>query len=77
MVTKYNTGDEVLIPAKVRSAAERNGQIIYYVDTDNIWDGISEENIILNENSKKILSCRPLLRLYLNGGDKSKALFVA
>lgn len=53
MVTKFNTGDEVLIPAKVRSAAERNGQIIYFVDTDNIWDGISEENIILNENSTK------------------------
>ena len=53
MVTKFNTGDEVLIPAKVRSAAEKNGQIIYFVDTDNIWDGISEENIILNENSTK------------------------
>lgn len=53
MVTKYNTGDEVLIPAKVRSAAEKNGQTIYFVDTDNIWDGISEENIILNENSTK------------------------
>lgn len=36
MVTKYNTGDAILIPATIRSAEERDGQIIYQVDA-NIW----------------------------------------
>ena len=51
MVTKYNTGDAVLIPATIRSAEEINGQIIYHVDAD-IWDGIPEDAVIVNENAE-------------------------
>ena len=51
MVTKYNTGDAILIPATIRSAAEINGQIIYHVDADT-WGGIPEDAIIVNENAE-------------------------
>ena len=51
MVTKYNTGDAILIPATVRSAEEINGQIIYHVDADT-WGGIPEDAIIVNENAE-------------------------
>ena len=51
MITKYNTGDAVLIPATIRSASEINGQIIYYVDADT-WGGIPEDAIIVNENAE-------------------------
>ena len=51
MVTKYNTGDSVLIPATIRSAEERDGQIIYQVDA-NTWDGIPENAVIFNERAQ-------------------------
>ena len=51
MVTRYNTGDAVLIPATITSAEERDSQIIYKVDA-NIWDGIPENAIIQNENAE-------------------------
>lgn len=51
MVTRYNTGDAVLIPATITSAEERDSQIIYRVDA-NIWDGIPENAIIRNENAE-------------------------
>ncbi len=51
MVTRYNTGDAVLIPATITSAEERDSQIIYKVDA-NIWDGIPENAIIRNENAE-------------------------
>ena len=51
MVTKYNTGDAILIPATIRSAEEINGQIIYHVDADT-WNGIPEDAIIVNENAE-------------------------
>ena len=51
MVTKYNTGDSVLIPATIRSAEEINGQIIYHVDADT-WSGIPEDAVIVNENAE-------------------------
>lgn len=50
MVTKYNTGDAVLIPATIRSAEEVNGQIIYHVDTDT-WNGIPEDAVVVNDNA--------------------------
>lgn len=50
MVTRYNTGDPVLIPATIRSAEEVNGQIIYHVDADP-WEGIPEDAIIINEDA--------------------------
>ena len=48
MVTKYNTGDAVLIPATIRSAEEINNQIVYH-DT---WNGIPEDAIVVNENAE-------------------------
>lgn len=51
MVTKYNTGDPVLIPGTIRSAEEVNGQIIYRVDAE-IWDGIPESAIVENPNAE-------------------------
>lgn len=50
MVTKYNTGDAVLIPATIRSAEEVNGQIIYNVDADT-WKGIPENAVVVNDNA--------------------------
>lgn len=50
MVTKYNTGDAVLIPATIRSAEEVNGQIIYHVDADT-WGGIPEDAVVVNDNA--------------------------
>lgn len=51
MITKYNTGDAVLIPATIESAEERNGQIIYHVRAE-IWEGIPEDAILVNENAE-------------------------
>ena len=51
MITKYNTGDAVLIPATIESAEERNGQIIYHVRVE-IWEGIPEDAILVNENAE-------------------------
>ncbi len=51
MITKYNTGQAILIPATIRSAEERNGQIIYRVDAE-IWDGVPEESVIVDENAE-------------------------
>ena len=51
MVTKYNTGDAILIPATIRSAEEINGQIIYHVDAET-WNGIPEDAVIVNENAQ-------------------------
>lgn len=51
MITKYNTGQAVLIPATIRSAEEQNGQIIYRVEAE-IWEGIPEKSIIVDENAE-------------------------
>ena len=51
MVTKYNTGQAILIPATIRSAREVNGQVIYDVDA-NTWEGIPEDAVIVNDNAE-------------------------
>lgn len=51
MITRYNTGDAVLIPATIRSAEEINGQIVYKVDAE-IWDGFPENAIVENPNAE-------------------------
>lgn len=51
MQTRYNTGQAILIPATIRSAREENGQIIYEVDAE-IWNGIPEDAIIVNESAE-------------------------
>ena len=51
MVTKYNTGQAILIPATIESAEEKNGQIIYNVRA-NTWEGVPEDAIIVDENAQ-------------------------
>ena len=51
MQTKYSTGQRILVPAVIRSAREENGKIIYDVDTERLWDGISESDIVVDENA--------------------------
>jgi len=47
MITKYTTGQNVLIPATIRSAREENGKVIYEIDGD-YWNGIPEDSIVIN-----------------------------
>ena len=48
MITKYTTGQNVLIPARIRSAREENGKVIYEIDGD-YWNGIPEDSIVIND----------------------------
>lgn len=50
MITKFNTGDAILIPAKIVSAEERDGKITYSVDAKT-WD-IPEDAIIESDEAK-------------------------
>ena len=50
MITKYNTGDAIFIPAKIERAEERDGKIIYSVDA-NTWE-VPEDTIIENDAAK-------------------------
>lgn len=60
MVTKYTTGQAVMIPATIRSVEEINGQIIYQVET-NYWEGIPEDQIMLNDNAAAMKTFREAL----------------
>ncbi len=51
MQTKYATGQRIMVPAVIRSAREESGKIIYEVDTERLWEGISEDDIILDERA--------------------------
>lgn len=51
MVTKYTTGQAILVPAVIRSAREVNGQIVYQVDTDRLWDGVPEADVIVDNQA--------------------------
>lgn len=51
MTTKYTTGQTVLVPVTIRNAEERDGQIIYHVDFD-LYDGVPEDAILLNEDTQ-------------------------
>lgn len=48
MITKYTTGQNVLIPATIRSAREENGKVIYEINGD-YWNGIPEDSIVIND----------------------------
>jgi hypothetical protein len=50
MITKYNVGDSVLVPASIRSISEENGRIVYELDTP--WS-VPEEVILPDENGKQ------------------------
>lgn len=60
MITKYTTGQAVMIPATIRSAEERDGKIIYRVDT-NDWEGIPEDQIVLNDQAAAMRTFREAL----------------
>lgn len=51
MQTKYATGQRIMVPVIIRSAREESGKIIYEVDTERLWEGISEDDIILDERA--------------------------
>lgn len=51
MVTLYNTGDSVLIPATIESAEEIDGKIFYIVKAD-LFDKIPEEAIVVNKDAQ-------------------------
>lgn len=42
MVTKFNTGDTVMVPATIREARDMDGKIMYHVDAP--WE-VPEEYI--------------------------------
>ena len=50
MQTKYTTGQAILIPAVIKSARELNGQIVYDNDA-NIWDGVPEDAIVIDNEA--------------------------
>ena len=50
MVTKYNTGQTVLIPAVIEAARTANGQVIYDVSA-HTWEGIPEDEIIVDNRA--------------------------
>lgn len=50
MQTKYTTGQAILIPAVIKSAKELNGQIVYDIDA-NIWDGVPEDAIVIDNEA--------------------------
>ena len=60
MVTKYNTGQAVLIPATIRSAEEINGKIIYRVEAET-WEGIPEDAIIVNNDADSQAAMRTFM----------------
>lgn len=68
MQTKYTTGQAVLIPATIRSAEEINGQIVYRVDAD-IWEGIPEEAIIVNDNAETQRAMKTFMDTLLNRNE--------
>ena len=50
MTTKFNTGDAILIPARIVSAEERDGKITYSVDADT-WN-VPEDAIVESDKAK-------------------------
>lgn len=50
MQTKYTTGQAILIPAVIKSAKELNGHIVYDIDA-NIWDGVPEDAIVIDNEA--------------------------
>ena len=68
MITKYSTGQAVLIPATIKNAEEINGQIIYHVDADP-WEGIPEDSIIVNEDAEAANAMEAFRRQLLDRSD--------
>lgn len=69
MITKYTTGQTVLIPATIKSAEEQNGQIIYHVDADP-WEGIPEAAIIVDERAETQKAMQTFMDTLLQRSDR-------
>lgn len=68
MVTKYTTGQAILIPATIRSAEERDGQIIYHVDAET-WEGVPEAAVIVDERAEAQRAMRTFMDSIMDRGD--------
>lgn len=68
MQTKYTTGQNVLIPATIRSAEEINGTIVYRVDAET-WDGIPEGAIIVNEDARSQAAMKAFMDTLLDRNE--------
>ena len=68
MITKYTTGQAILIPATITSAEERDGQIIYHVDAE-IWEGIPEAAVVVDERAEAQRAMRTFMDSLLNKSD--------
>lgn len=68
MQTKYTTGQAILIPATIISAEERDGQIIYHVDAE-IWEGIPETAVIVDERAEAQRAMRTFMDSIMDRGD--------
>lgn len=44
MVTKFNTGDMIMIPARITSARESNGVVLY--DVEYTWEPVREDQVV-------------------------------
>lgn len=63
MVSKYTTGQTILIPATIRGVEERNGNIYYKVDAD-LWDGVAESDVIFDDKaSAKVAFSKAMQKL--------------
>lgn len=69
MVTKYNTGQAILIPATIESAEEKDGQIIYSVHA-NTWDGVPENAIIVDENAQAQKAMQTFMQSLLGNDER-------
>lgn len=49
MITKYETGQTVLVPGVIRNAKSENGVILYDIETS--WEPIREEDIIVDDRA--------------------------
>lgn len=60
MVTKYTTGQAVLIPATISTAEQIEGKIVYHVEADT-WNGIPEDAIVVDEKADAQMAMKTFL----------------
>lgn len=68
MVTKYTTGQAILIPATIVSAEERDDQIIYHVDAET-WEGVPEAAVIVDERAEAQRAMRTFMDSLMDRND--------
>lgn len=68
MITKYTTGQAILIPATIISAEERDGQIIYHVEAET-WEGIPEAAVVVDERAEAQNAMKAFMDSLLDRND--------